>query len=81
MIITYLLCFILLLSSSYIVVSDNQTQTADKYDLLIITTDVFEGGFLPLKNAHDAQGIHTEIKTIPGEGTPTPEEIRNLRYP
>ncbi len=33
-------------------------------DLLIITTNEFENSFLPLKNAHEANGMKTEIKTL-----------------
>lgn len=37
---------------------------SDSLDLLILTTKELESGFEPLKAAHDAQGIRTEIKTL-----------------
>jgi hypothetical protein len=36
----------------------------DEYDLLILTTDEFKDGFIPLQSAHESQGITTEIKTL-----------------
>jgi len=48
--------------------SSYQTSTTapraeDSYDLLIFTTDAFKDAFLPLKTAHENQGLRTEIKT------------------
>lgn len=37
---------------------------ATAYDLLILTTEELQSGFEPLKTAHDAQGLLTEIKTL-----------------
>ncbi len=37
---------------------------ASEYDLLILTTDELKGSFKPLKEAHNANGIATEIKTL-----------------
>lgn len=58
----------------------------DDYNLLIITTNSFRDGFLPLKNMHDSKGIKTEIKTINeingyNGGSDTPEVLRDfIRY-
>lgn len=38
--------------------------SSDSYDLLILTTDELKDSFKPLKDAHDANGIATEIKTL-----------------
>jgi len=52
------------------------------YDLLILTTDEFEQGFEPLKNAHEVRGVATEIKTLSDisrfPGTVTPDDIRDF---
>jgi hypothetical protein len=54
--------------------------SSDDYDLLIITTTEFKLSFQPLKNAHDAEGIKTEIKTLEDislfPDSVTPEDIR-----
>ena len=55
--------------------------SSDDYDMLIITTDNLKSGFEPLKNAHDAQGIKTVIKTLSNikliPSKVTPEDIRD----
>ena len=38
--------------------------SSDTYDLLILTTDELKNSFEPLKDAHDVNGIETEIKTL-----------------
>jgi len=56
--------------------------TATGYDLLILTTDALKEGFVPLKEAHKAQGLKTEIKTLTdisySLGQVTPETIRDF---
>ena len=56
--------------------------TSNNYDFLILTTDEFEDSFEPLKNAHDAEGIKTEIKTLRDislfPDSVTPEDIRDF---
>ena len=53
-----------------------------QYDFLILTADEFKNGFEPLKNAHDAEGIKTEIKTLKDislfPDSVTPEDIRDF---
>jgi hypothetical protein len=49
----------------------------DDYDLLVITTDALRDGFEPLKDAHDATGIQTVIKTLTDIGGSDLESIRN----
>ncbi|MCK5029916.1 MAG: hypothetical protein KAR64_00465 [Thermoplasmatales archaeon] len=53
-----------------------------QYDFLILTTDEFKNSFEPLKNAHDAEGIKTEIKTLRDislfPDSVTPEDIRDF---
>ncbi|MBN1860507.1 MAG: PKD domain-containing protein [Candidatus Thermoplasmatota archaeon] len=49
----------------------------DDYDLLIITTDALKTGFDPLKQAHDATGVQTVIKTLTDIGASDLESIRN----
>jgi hypothetical protein len=49
----------------------------DHYDLLIITTDTLKSGFEPLKQAHDAMGVQTVIKTLTDIGGSDLESIRN----
>jgi hypothetical protein len=49
----------------------------DAYDLLIITTDALKDGFEPLKQAHDATGVSTVIKTLTDVGGSDLESIRN----
>jgi hypothetical protein len=52
------------------------------YDLLILTTDALKEGFVPLKEAHETQGLKTEIKTLTNVsslfGQVTPETIRDF---
>ena len=48
----------------------------DSAELLIITTDELKDTFLPLKNAHDAEGIQTKIATLSDIGSDDPEDIR-----
>jgi len=55
----------------------NSSQLDNDYDLLIITRARLKDGFIPLKAAHDAEGIHTIIKTLSDIGSTTPEEIRD----
>jgi hypothetical protein len=49
----------------------------DNYDLLILTTDSFESGFWPLKEAHDITGVNTVIKTLSDVGGNDLDSIRN----
>jgi hypothetical protein len=49
----------------------------DHYDLLILTTDTLKNGFVPLKNAHDAAGTLTVIKTLTDVGASDLDSIRN----
>ena len=49
----------------------------EHYDLLIITTDALKSGFEPLKQAHDATGVQTVIKTLTDIGGSDLESIRN----
>ena len=49
----------------------------ENYDLLIITTDALKTGFEPLKEAHDATGVATVIKTLTDIGGSDLESIRN----
>lgn len=49
----------------------------ESYNLLILTTDSLKSGFEPLKNAHDARGENTVIKTLTDVGSSDPEDIRN----
>lgn len=39
-------------------------RTETGYDLLILTTDELKTGFIALEEAHEAQGLRTEIKTL-----------------
>jgi len=52
------------------------------YEMLILTTDTLKEGFVPLKEAHEAQGLKTEIKTLSNvsllSGQVTPETIRDF---
>ena len=50
----------------------------DSYGLLILTTDSLKSGFEPLKNAHDAKGLNTVIKTLTDVGSSDPEDIRDF---
>ncbi len=47
------------------------------YDLLILTTDQLKDSFVPLKDAHDADGVDTVIKTLTDVGSAGQEDIRN----
>jgi hypothetical protein len=49
----------------------------ESYDLLILTTDSLKTGFEPLKNAHNAKGLDTVIKTLTDVGSSDPEDIRD----
>ncbi|MCK5258300.1 MAG: hypothetical protein KAJ69_02175, partial [Thermoplasmatales archaeon] len=53
-----------------------------QYDFLILTTDELKNSFEPLKNAHDSEGIKTEIKTLRDisliPDSITPEDIRDF---
>jgi hypothetical protein len=49
----------------------------DEYDLLIITTDELKPGYEPLKQAHDANGISTVIKTTSEIGSSNPDDLRD----
>jgi len=49
----------------------------ESYDLLILTTESLKSGFEPLKNAHDAKGQNTVIKTLTDVGSSDPEDIRD----
>jgi len=49
----------------------------ESYDLLIITTDALKAGFEPLKQAHDATGVATVIKTLTDIGGSDLESIRD----
>jgi len=49
----------------------------EHYDLLIITTNTLKSGFEPLKQAHDATGVQTVIKTLSDIGGSDLESIRN----
>ena len=49
----------------------------ESYDFLIITTDALETGFEPLKDAHDATGTATVIKTLSDIGASDLDSIRN----
>jgi len=57
--------------------SNNKPLFIDSYDLLILTTDALKSGFEPLKNAHNAKGLSTVIKTLSDVGSSDPEDIRN----
>ena len=50
---------------------------SENYDLLIITTDSLKSGFESLKQAHDAEGVKTVIKTLTDIGASDLESIRN----
>jgi hypothetical protein len=49
---------------------------SEQYDLLILTTDAFRNGFLPLAEQHNATGKKTIIRTLSDVGGDTPEAIR-----
>jgi hypothetical protein len=52
------------------------TRLLDQYDLLILTTETFKNGFVPLAEAHNVTGKRTIIQTLSDVGGDTPEEIR-----
>jgi hypothetical protein len=52
------------------------TRMVDQYDLLILTTDAFKNGFIPLAEEHNATGKRTIIQTLTDVGGTTPEAIR-----
>ena len=54
-----------------------QPASRDHYDLLILTTDALESGFEPLKEAHDATGTATVIKTLTDVGASDLDSIRD----
>jgi len=49
----------------------------EHYDLLILTTAALESGFVPLKDAHDATGVSTVIKTLTDVGSSDLNSIRD----
>ena len=48
-----------------------------QYELLILTTNTLKNAFIPLKNAHDARGVPTVIKTLFDVSGSTTDDIRN----
>ena len=48
----------------------------EDYDLLILTTDQLQYSFIPLKEAHDADGVNTVIRTLTDVGSTSQEDIR-----
>jgi len=65
------------LSEQYYKESIQPLSTDEVYDLLIITTDSLKNGFEPLKQAHDATGVDTVIKTLTDIGSSDLEGIRD----
>jgi len=53
------------------------SKSFDSYDLLILTTDSLKSGFEPLKQAHDATGVSTVIKTLTDIGSTNLDDIRD----
>ena len=54
---------------------------SDQYDLLILTTDEFKNGFIPLAEQHNQTGTRTIIQTLSDVGGTTAEDIRDyLRF-
>jgi hypothetical protein len=51
-------------------------EVSGQYDLLILTSDAFKNGFLPLAEKHNATGVRTIIRTLTDVGGTTPEDIR-----
>jgi hypothetical protein len=49
----------------------------EHYDLLILTTSTLQNGFIPLKDAHDATGVATVIKTLSDVGSSDLDSIRD----
>ncbi|MCK4332957.1 MAG: PKD domain-containing protein [Thermoplasmatales archaeon] len=65
------------LSEQYHEESAKPSSMNEDYDLLIITTDSLKNDFEPLKQAHDATGIDTVIKTLTDIGSSNLEDIRD----
>ncbi len=61
----------------YRIASTPTIATMEDYDLLIITTDSLKSGFVPLKEAHEAKGVMTVIKTLTDIGSSNLDSIRN----
>jgi hypothetical protein len=49
----------------------------DSYNLMILTTDSLKTSFEPLKDAHEAKGQSTVIKTLTDVGSSNTEDIRD----
>jgi hypothetical protein len=49
-----------------------------QYELLILTTNALKDSFIPLKDAHDAHGVPTVIKTLFDVGGSTTDDIRTI---
>jgi hypothetical protein len=64
-------------SSLYMYENVSSSASFENYDLLVITTDALQSGFVPLKEAHDATGVSTVIKTLTDIGSSNLESIRN----
>jgi len=54
-----------------------QVTKEDGYDLLILTTEELSPAFQLLKQAHDAEGLKTQITTLSMLGDDSPETIRS----
>ncbi len=54
-----------------------QKMISDQYDLLILTTDDFKNGFIPLAEQHNLTGTRTLIRTLTDIGESTAEDIRS----
>ena len=63
--------------SQYISEITPLSASIDSYDLLILTTDSLKSGFEPLKQAHDATGVSTVIKTLTDIGSTNLDDIRD----
>lgn len=61
----------------YQIASKPTIAPVEDYDLLIITTDSLKSGFVTLKEAHDAKGVMTVIKTLTDIGASDLDSIRN----
>jgi hypothetical protein len=53
------------------------SECRDSLNLLILTTDSLKSGFDPLKQAHDANGVNTVIKTLSDIGSSDLDDIRD----
>jgi hypothetical protein len=53
------------------------TAVTNQYNLLILTSDAFKNGFIPLAEAHNNTGTKTIIRTLTDVGGNTPENIRD----